>query len=86
MGDGKGVCRHQALLTGYLLERLASEGKVSGKVSVQRNAIPGVGAHAWASYVNSRGAEYVIDPTQGYIGLLDEAPDDGWIYRRPKGE
>lgn len=83
---GKGVCRHQALLTGYLLERLARDGYVGGKVSVQRNAIRGVGAHAWARYENQNGDIYVIDPTQGYIGRLEDAPEGTWLYGRPEDQ
>ena len=37
----KGVCRHQALLVGYLLERLKGEGYIDGKVSIDRNSVTG---------------------------------------------
>ena len=44
-----GVCRHQALLGAYLLERAIREKKIRGNVSVDRNSIPGRGGHAWES-------------------------------------
>lgn len=78
---GKGVCRHQALLAGYLLERLVGEGKLSGKVSIQRNSIEGYGAHAWVNFASEHGNEYIVDVAQGFVGKLEDAPDDGWIYR-----
>lgn len=80
-----GVCRHQALLTAYFLERLKREGYVRGNVSVDRNAIRGVGGHAWVRYTNSAGDVYIIDPTQGFIGRLSDVRDDDqrWFYKRP---
>ena len=80
---GKGVCRHQALLTAYLLERLGREGYVAGKASVDRNVVPGLGGHAWARYTNSSGEVYILDPAQEFRGLLRDAPKDGWKYERP---
>lgn len=76
----KGVCRHQALLVGYLLERLIDEGKLHGKASIQRNAIDGYGAHAWANFTAENGTEYIVDVAQEYVGRAKDAPDDGWIY------
>ena len=83
----KGVCRHQALLVGYLLERLQRDGLVTGKVSVDRNYIPGVGGHAWVRYISGSGDVYIIDPAQDYFGKLDEVPAGDerryiWDYRR----
>lgn len=84
IGSGKGVCRHQALLAGYLLERLKDEGKIRGTVSVDRNSIPGRGAHAWARYTSHSGDVNIIDPAQDYAGLIDNVPENGWFYRRPE--
>ncbi len=85
INDGKGVCRHQALLVGYLLERLKNEGQINGAVSIDRNSIKGVGAHAWVRYQSgTNNAIYIIDPAQGYVGLLSEATNN-WPYERPKG-
>lgn len=82
--EGKGVCRHQALLAAYLLERLGRDGTVSGHASVDRNAIRGLGAHAWTRYTNSAGEVWIIDPAQDFIGPLDQAPQEGWSYDRPE--
>jgi len=79
-----GICRHQALLAAYLLERLKNEGYVAGNVSVDRNSIPGLGGHAWVRYQNSKDVVFVIDPAQNYVGRLDEAPKQGWSYKRPE--
>jgi len=82
--SGKGVCRHQALLAGYLLERLKDEGQISGQASVDRNSVRGRGAHAWTRYTSSTGDVFIIDPTQDYVGRLDEVPENSWFYRRPE--
>jgi len=80
-----GVCRHQALLTGYLLERLIKEGYIGGKVSVDRNSIRGVGGHAWVRYTDEDSLVSIIDPTQGYIGKLFAVdPSQRWFYKRPE--
>jgi hypothetical protein len=80
----KGVCRHQALLVGYLLERLTAEGYIDGKVSIDRNSVAGVGAHAWVRYTSgTTGDIFIIDPAQKFIGRLEDAPGN-WPYRRPE--
>jgi len=80
-----GACRHQALLAGYLLERLKREGFVKGRASIDRNTIQGKGGHAWIRYVNSSGEVYIIDPAQDYVGTLEEANVDAdWSYGRPE--
>lgn len=92
---GVGVCRHQALFTGIILEKLIQRGVLSGAVSVDRNMIRGKGSdrydgHAWARYVNSRGEVIILDVAQKKIGylhdLMDEhskSPDRVWNYARP---
>jgi hypothetical protein len=67
-----------------LLERLKNEGYVAGNVSIDRNSIPGLGGHAWVRYQNSKDVVFVIDPAQNYVGRLDEAPKQGWSYKRPE--
>lgn len=87
-----GVCRHQALLAGYLLERAQTDGFISptSKISVDRNSIPGLGAHAWVRYLNRNGQEYIIDPRQNFIGtvaqaeMMAEEQKAVWSYRRPE--
>ncbi|EKD64692.1 MAG: hypothetical protein ACD_50C00323G0007, partial [uncultured bacterium] len=74
----------QALLAGYLLEKLTQEGILGGKVSVDRNFIEGRGGHAWVRYTNSREEVFILDPAQDYKGTLKDAPKNGWDYRRPE--
>ncbi len=82
---GGGVCRHQALLAGYLLERLAKENYLGGKVSVDRNFVPHLGGHAWVRYTNSVGKIIIIDPAQDYLGEMDSLEDKHrWFYERPE--
>lgn len=78
-----GVCRHQALLCAYLLEKLGKEKLVKGKVSLDRNSIPGMGAHAWVRYASPSGETFIIDPAQNFAGKLENAGKNGWLYKRP---
>ena len=81
-----GVCRHQALLAAYLLERLRKDRKVGGTVSVDRNFVPGLGGHAWVRYTNSVGEVFVIDPARDLVDRLkDLNPEIQKFYERPKG-
>ncbi|NQV12420.1 hypothetical protein HQ524_03575 [Candidatus Uhrbacteria bacterium] len=80
-----GVCRHQVLLVAYLLERLIKYGQLEGEASVDRNAIPGIGAHTWVRYTSSRGDISIIDASMGYIGTLEDSKKKGgWNYSRPE--
>ncbi len=82
-----GVCRHQALLVAYLLERFINEGLVNGRISVDRNSISGRGSHAWARFVDSAGEVWIIDPAQNLpVMRLDEVPKgkNRWLYERPE--
>jgi hypothetical protein len=79
-----GVCRHQALLGAYLLERLGRDGVVRGTVSIDRNVIPGRGGHAWIRYTNRAGEVFIVDPAQEYIGRLDDTRQNRWFYERPE--
>ena len=78
-----GVCRHQALLGAYLLERLRKDGYVNGSVSVDRNEVPNVGGHAWIRYTTPNGQIFIIDPAQEYVGQLDKIGQWRWFYARP---
>lgn len=85
MAEGGGVCRHQALLAGYLLEKLKADGMINGTASIDRNYIKGLGGHAWVRYTNSKGDVYIIDPAQNFIGSLADAETKGkWSYKRPE--
>lgn len=58
---GGGLCRHQALLCGYFVERLIKERYLSGTVSVRRSRL-GDSAHAWCEYRKGSDASVVLDP------------------------
>ena len=81
-----GVCRHQALLCGYLLEKLIKDERISGKVSVDRNFVEGLGGHAWARYTTDRGKVYILDVAQNYKGCLGDMTkkQSRWFYERPE--
>ena len=79
---GIGVCRHRALLAGYLIERLVNEGVLKGKVSIDRSTIYGKGGHAWVRWEGSGGEIIIIDPSIGFVGKIENAPKV-WDYKRP---
>jgi hypothetical protein len=85
---GGGVCRHQALLVGYILERMQSSGELSeeDRISVDRNGEKGGGGHVWVRYKSSDGTVYIIDPAQDFVGTLEEADalERTWSYARPE--
>lgn len=85
-----GVCRHQALLAGWLLEKLIDQGIIKGTVAVERNFVPGRGGHAWARYTSESGQAYIIDAAQNFVGTLEQATKEvnenkiwRWDYRHP---
>lgn len=61
-----GVCKHHALLTVYLINRLQQDGILKGvaKFKIGRQS---KGAHAWATYTTTNGTEYVIDVSNRLI-------------------
>ncbi len=85
---GIGVCRTQAVLGAYFLERLVKDGVINGRVSIDRNVaqtLDGVpGGHAWTRFTDEHGNVYIVDPAQKFIGSLEEAQQQGdrWDYRR----
>ncbi len=83
VGHKAGVCRHQALLAAYLLERLKKERRINPKsVSVDRNYKEGLG-HCWVRYTNSVGDVFIIDPAMRFFGKLDDE-NKPWGYERPE--
>ncbi|KKT64107.1 MAG: hypothetical protein UW58_C0050G0002 [Candidatus Collierbacteria bacterium GW2011_GWC2_44_30] len=82
---GVGECRHQALLCGYLLERLVKEEYLAGKVSIDRNFVEGRGGHAWARYTTRDGRVVILDVAQNYLGYLKDmkVKNRKWFYERP---
>jgi len=75
-GRGIGVCRHMALTCGVTIETLIKEGRMEGKVSVDRKTCK-QGGHAWCRYKGKDGAVFIIDVAQKYCGKLSGA----WVIR-----
>jgi hypothetical protein len=80
-----GVCRHRALLAAYLLERLGTEGVLSGHVSIDRNETD-EGGHAWARFVSSKhaGCVWIVDAGLDVCGQLFHLEESRWSYARPE--
>lgn len=51
ISNGKGVCRHHALLNAYFLSCLVRDGYVYGEVIHHRQNLPGGEAHAWNAFM-----------------------------------
>ena len=87
IGKKMGMCRHRALLAGYLLERLKRDEYIHPwGLSIDKNQVPGKGGHAWVRYVNSAGEVFVIDPMFGFAGSLDDLNRPDWPYERDIGK
>lgn len=86
MSAGLGVCRHQALMCGYLIERLIDERKMRGSVHINRNGNwspdDQFAGHGWARYTDKDEKVYILDVAQHYFGELEKSLDreDGWNY------
>jgi len=92
-----GVCRHQALLAGYLIERLIADGTLVGAVSIDRNMrafrwreilgnflsldFETRGGHQWARFTVTDGTVYIVDAAQNYCGPLNDVPQDPESWR-----
>ncbi len=78
-----GYCRHQALLTGYLLEKLTKDNFLGGRVSIDRNYNEAGKGHAWVRYTDANGEIYIVDPAQSFVGKEKDKKITGWNYKRP---
>lgn len=81
-----GICRHQALLVGYLIEKLLIETfphiRLDGYFSIERNKFID-GAHAWTRFTDAKGEVWIIDVAQKQLGRLKDLKNQaGWIYER----
>lgn len=86
---GVGVCRHQALLVGVLLERMKTLGHIRGDISIDRNKTwkPNGerSGHAWVRYTANNGDVVILDVAQHKLMLLDDVdPKKDWNYLRPE--
>lgn len=77
-----GVCRHQALLSGYLIERLIKDKHLQGSVSVDRNQ-SGEDGHAWCRYTSPSSRIYIVDVAQNLMAPLERTTPQHWDYARP---
>ncbi|HBR80709.1 MAG: hypothetical protein UW63_C0032G0006 [Candidatus Uhrbacteria bacterium GW2011_GWF2_44_350] len=83
--EGYGVCRHQSLLTAYIIEKAILEKRIFGRVSVDRNFIAGLGGHSWVRFTDPSGRVTVIDTTLKYIGDVHGCNvQNPWDYCRPE--
>ncbi len=78
-----GVCRHRALLGGYLVEKLIRDKILVGSCSIDRNETD-EGGHAWVRFTSKQTARILISDAG-----LDECGDifkvePKWGYRRPE--
>jgi hypothetical protein len=86
ISQGVGVCRTQAALSAYVVERMVNQGALEGKVSIDRNSTRDVdgtgGGHAWARFRSADGQVYIIDPAQHFVGRISDRTEKHWDYRR----
>jgi hypothetical protein len=83
---GIGVCRHDALACGALLELFIKDGIIKGKPSMDVNYLDKKRCHAWCRYTNQDDEVYVVDVMEEYLGKLSDAPETGWPYKRPEDQ
>ena len=86
LSAGMGVCRHDALACGAVLEMFQQEGHLQNwKISVDRNTNHR-GGHAWTRAQNmTDDAIYILDVMQDFCGILRSANSaDKWAYERPE--
>ena len=84
-----GVCRHQSILLGYLLEKIKDQGYLRGDISVDRSINKSGDeyyAHAWVRYTTfDRKKVFIADPANSVIDTLQNAVRKGiWNYQRPE--
>lgn len=78
--EGKGVCRHMALMAAWLGGEFKAKGYLTGKLTAEVNQKAEIGAHEWARYTDRNGKVTIIDPAQRYYGSLEASRE--WDYRR----
>lgn len=90
-----GVCRHQALLMAYFLQKLIQEPNprygLRGTFSLERNSVAtptqAVGAHVWVRFTSANsGRVYILDVAQNVCAELKTVIGDPtkWVYARPE--
>lgn len=98
LNERAGVCRHQALLAAYFIQKLKHERRLKkwnlqGSFSVDRNEVVSPyknlseGAHVWVRYTPLGGKPLILDVTQQkQVVSLESLIGDrrAWIYARPE--
>lgn len=83
-----GNCVHKSLTCGYLIEMTSRIMNFKDKVSIDRNSLSDIGAHAWARYTFPKTKlAYILDPaklTHGFLKLIHNNSNCQWIYNRPE--
>ena len=77
---GAAVCRHEALLAAFFIERLIDDRLMGGYAGIERNTQPDLGGtHAWATHTQR--VQRVVDPTNKFVGTKQEGRQKGlWEY------
>lgn len=82
-----GVCRHQVCFVGAMLERLADNGWLDGRVSLERKFVSGWFSHAWVRLKWQDGTVVVLDPAQRrYVALRDLDAGSRMLYGRSEDQ
>jgi len=77
------VCRHYAVASAGILERLSQHHLIDGTARVNRNSMY-LGGHAWCRYERKDGQVDIVDIMQEFQGpLKDSLKDAKWFYSRP---
>jgi hypothetical protein len=92
-----GVCRQQALYSGFVLEKMIKDSLIPGHVSVDRRSFANGKSHAWARYWHTekglpiigrdKTTVKIIDPTTGQHGVVTDLNNELALimgYRRPE--
>lgn len=79
--EGAGICIHQALLAGTLLEQRIDQMDSEAHVGVFRNHdFDAAEAHAWLVYSHEQQGTWIIDPANQTVADIRDSSDLPWRY------
>jgi hypothetical protein len=84
--EGKAVCSQEALAAAWLGGAMNKNKLLTGKMTTEVSQdLHSLDAHEWARYTSDDGTVWIIDPTHGFVGTLEEVARDEslWDYFRP---